>query len=140
MTLVKWNSKNSIPMLSDWDRLFNSVFGEMRSSTQDWIPSVDIHEDEKAWTIDMDLPGLTKKDVSVKVRDHVLTVSGKRETKTENIFRSERIAGAFSRSFNLPEEVNVDKIDGNFNNGVLTVTILRVKPVKKQNEIEVKIN
>lgn len=140
MTLVKWNSKNSIPMLSDWDRLFNSVFGEMTSSTQDWIPSVDIHEDEKAWTIDMDLPGLTKKDVSVKVRDHVLTVSGKRETKTENIFRSERIAGSFSRSFNLPEEVNVDKIDGNFNNGVLTVTILRVKPVKKQNEIEVKIN
>ena len=139
MTLVKWNSRNSVPVLNEWDALFNSVFGDFKLNTTDWTPSVDIHEDEKEYTIHMDLPGLSKKDVSVSIKENVLTVSGKRESRTENLFRSERRSGSFSRSFNLPDEVNVEKIDGNFKDGVLSITIPRVKPIKPK-EIEIKIN
>lgn len=139
MTLVKWNSRNSVPVLTEWDRLFNSIIGNLDYNSSDWIPSVDVNEDEKAYTISMDLPGMTKKDISISIRDQILSVSGKRENKSDNLFRSERRFGSFSRSFNLPDEIKIDKVDATFNDGVLTISIPRIKPVEPK-EITVKIN
>jgi len=140
MTLTRWNANNNvIPATNDWDHLFNNVFGNYSTQSNDWKPSVDIHEDEKAFTINMDLPGMTKKDISINIREQVLSISGKRESKSDNLYRQERNFGSFSRSFNLPDEVNVEKIDAKFKEGVLTINLPLVTPIKPK-EIEVKIN
>jgi len=140
MTKTIWNANNNvIPAINDWDRLFNNVFGNYSTQSNDWKPSVDIHEDEKAFTINMDLPGMTKKDISINIREQVLSISGKRESKSDNLYRQERNFGSFSRSFNLPDEVNVEKIDAKFKEGVLTINLPLVTPIKPK-EIEVKIN
>jgi len=140
MTLTRWNANNNvIPATNDWDHLFNNVFGNYSTQSNDWKPSVDIHEDEKAFTINMDLPGMTKKDISINIREQLLSISGKRESKSDNLYRQERNFGSFSRSFNLPDEVNVEKIDAKFKEGVLTINLPLVTPIKPK-EIEVKIN
>jgi HSP20 family protein len=91
----------------------------------DWSPAVDISEDEKEFTITADLPDVKKEEVKVSLDDGMLTIKGERqhkeETKKKKFHRVERSYGKYVRSFRLPDEVESDKIDAAFKDGVLTV-------------------
>jgi HSP20 family protein len=91
------------------------------------VPAVDIVEDEAAFKLTAELPGLTEKDVDISISGNTLTVTGEkrqeREEKEKNYYVSERSYGQFRRAFTLPETVERDKIAAEFGKGVLTITL-----------------
>ena len=102
---------------------------------------VDIVENEKNYEISVELPGFDKDAVSLKVEDHVLTLSGERKMADEdegrNWRRVERLYGNFERKFRLPREVETDQIEAQMVNGLLTITIAKSDKVTGR-EIKVK--
>jgi HSP20 family protein len=106
-------------------------------------PAVDFAEDDKAFHLEAELPGMTDKDIEVKVSGDMLTIKGeKREEKQEkgkHFHFSERRYGSFLRSFTLPDTVDRDKVEASFKDGVLTVILPKTaEAVKQQKKIEVK--
>jgi HSP20 family protein len=107
------------------------------------MPAVDFAEDDKAFHLAAELPGMTDKDIEVRVSGDTLTIKGeKREEKHEkgkHYHFSERRYGSFLRSFALPDTVDRDKVDASFKDGILTVTLPKTaEAVKQQKKIEVK--
>ncbi len=111
------------------DRLFNDFFFLTPTSLfkNDWEPTVDVEEDEKAIRVKAEIPGIDEKDLDVKIENNILTLSGeKKEEKKEekkNYIFSERKFGSFCRSISLPESVKTDKIKATFKKGVLKIEI-----------------
>ena len=94
-------------------------------------PRVDIYDDEQKIYIFAEIAGINKDDVSIKLNeDRLLTVSGlkKREEETRTFIRNERNFGEFTRSFVLPENIDTEKIQANYRNGVLEIAIDKKQP------------
>lgn len=91
------------------------------------IPAVNVEETEKAFSIEVAAPGLERKDLKVSVNEGVLTISSEKkvenEEKDEKYIRREFGYTSFTRSFTLPEETDVEKIEASHKNGVLQITI-----------------
>jgi HSP20 family protein len=108
-----------------------------------WSPSVDIYEEPEAIMIEADLPGLNKENVSVNLENNVLTIQGERklehEEKRENYHRVERAYGSFTRSFTIPSNIQAEKIEAEFKDGVLRIRLPKREEAKpKQIEVKVK--
>jgi HSP20 family protein len=135
-------------MLTHWDpfadftrfeRALNRGFGLTREAP--FRPAVDIAEDETAFRVAAELPGLTKDDVKIELEKNVLTLRGERAFKNdeskESYRRIERSYGSFARSFVLPETVDVDNIAAEMKDGVLRVTLpKRALPGPRKVEIQ----
>ncbi|MCK4925421.1 MAG: Hsp20/alpha crystallin family protein [Spirochaetes bacterium] len=125
--------------LFNWDRVFDRYFGDFDHSAG-W-PAVDVREDDDNYLVEVELPGLSEKDVEVKVENGVLTIASRkdesREEKDEGYIRKERRHYSFSRSFSLPDNVDGEKITANFKNGLLDVAVPKA-PAAKPKLIEVK--
>lgn len=147
MTLVRWNPtrQRMMPTIHEWDRLMNDFFGDNLEDTglTDWAPDVDIVEDKDEFILTADLPGLTKKDININIKENMLTISGERKSEIKdekrNYCRTERRYGAFKRSFQLTDKVIADKISATFKDGVLTVNVPKAEEVKPK-EIEIKVS
>ncbi|MEM7548211.1 MAG: Hsp20/alpha crystallin family protein [Bacteroidota bacterium] len=144
MTLVKYNPAIESFVPSSFrglvDRfLDNSFEGEFKSS---FVPTVDIAETEKSFEIQLSLPGVKKEDVNIDVEDRKLIISGERkfEKKDESKnFRSiESSYGQFTRSFYVPENVNVDKITATYQDGILNIVIPKDEKKTLKNKIQIK--
>ncbi len=102
---------------------------------------VDISEDEDAFYIEAEMPGLKKEDISLGVEEDVLTIKGERKKETEeqgkNYHRVERNYGSFSRSFNLGELIDQENIEASFENGVLHVSLPKAQQIRKTKEITI---
>jgi HSP20 family protein len=109
----------------------------------DWAPTVDIIEDDKAYTIKADLPEVKREDVKVTVENGVLVISGERhaekEEKGRQYRRIERSHGSFLRSFTVPEDASSGKVDAKFQDGVLVITLPKSEKAKPRN-IEIKVS
>ena len=105
-------------------------------SSAEWTPPVDIVEREDVYTLEFDLPGFERDDLDVSVKDGVLTVTGERkfsrpadeETKYFRFY--ERAGGTFTRSFNLPKQVDAENIAAQYKNGVLSLTLAKREEAK----------
>jgi HSP20 family protein len=113
-----------------------------------FVPKVDISEDEVKLYIQAEIPGLNKEDFKVTINDDNLLIikgSKKREEKTEEdnsgrtFIRIERGYGEFTRSFILPDNVNKESIQAKFDNGVLNLTLDKIEP-QKPKEVEISIS
>ena len=97
---------------------------------------VDTSEDEKAYHVTAELPGMSEKDVEVTFADNTLTISGEKksekEVKEENYHRRERSFGSFRRAFTLPAEVDEAKIAASFKDGVMTIDLPKSKTAQKK--------
>jgi HSP20 family protein len=139
MNLVRYNpnSLNLLDNVSSWfdDFFATPTFG--RSS----IPAVDVRETDGEYLMEVELPGLTEKDVEVKLENTLLTISStkdeKKEEKKNGYVLRERRSAHFSRSFVLPEGVDNEKIAAEFKNGILKLSFPKV-PAVKPKTIEVK--
>lgn len=138
------------PFLSfrrEMDRLFDDFLAPVArrfgpAAVPAW-PSVDVHESEGAYTLTAELPGMEEKDIELNLRDNVLTLSGEKrqERKEEEKGRSytERSYGRFQRSIPFDTEVDPDKVQAHFKNGVLTVVLPKsAKAQDRTRRIEVK--
>ena len=127
---------------------FNSFLDGMVSrreavSLTDFEPAVNTREGEFAYHVELDLPGMKKEDISVDVKDNTVTISGERKTQEEvneeDYYRIESRYGKFSRSFSLPENVDVENIHAESQDGVLEVVIPKLeKKENKPKKIEIK--
>ena len=122
----------------DW-RLPSKVlgFGVPRISRAEWqvTPAMDLVEKDDVYEITAELPGLSEKNVEIKLSNHTLTIKGEKseekEDKRKDYYLSERRYGSFQRSFQLPEGVDADKIDAHFAHGVLSVKLPKTAEAKK---------
>ncbi|MFP4164521.1 MAG: Hsp20/alpha crystallin family protein [Chitinispirillaceae bacterium] len=126
------------------DDFFSEPFlmGDRDMSEKVW-PRVDITEDKERYLIRADLPGIKKEDINVSIEGDTLSISGekKEESKKEEGAYShlERSYGTFQRSFTLPENVDKEKIDARYRDGVLELSLLKTgEPEIKGKQIEVK--
>lgn len=135
MALIKYNADNYRPATFSnfFDRFFNDDFFSNREGSS-FSPKVDIAESEKEFEIQFHIPGVKKEEINIDVNKDRLTVSGERKMKDEkkekNFHSVESYYGTFRRSFYLPENVDADKIDAAYNDGILNIVI--PKDVKKE--------
>ena len=134
MALVRWEPVRELTTLqNEMNRLFSTFFdnpagnGANGTSLRRWVPAMDLVETEDHFVLKADLPGLGEDDVSIEIRDNALTVSGERkaehESRERGWYRVERQFGRFSRSLTLPEGVDADRVEAEFDKGVLQVRI-----------------
>ncbi len=147
--LTRWNPLRE---LEDFQHRILSAFNSnsaRRSNSQDslavaeWMPLVDITEDDKAYLITAELPEVAKEDVKVTLEHGVLTLTGERkfekEEKNKKYHRVERSYGSFVRSFALPDDADVGKVNAEFKDGLLKVRVTKSEAAKPK-QIEVKVN
>ncbi len=128
MRLTRWDPVRDLESLSN--RL-NQVFGQpaLRPDETpvfaDWTPSMDVEETDAEYLVKTDLPDLKKEDVKVSIQDGVLSLEGERkqekEEKTKKYHRVERAYGTFVRRLSVPSDVDQQKVQAEFKDGVLVV-------------------
>jgi HSP20 family protein len=104
-----------------------------------WMPAVDLYETADRFVITAELPGLLRDDVQINVHEGKLFLRGHRPAGTatcEQYHRVERGHGQFSRTFALPQAVDVDAIDADLTNGVLTISIPKKNPSEHRIEVQ----
>jgi HSP20 family protein len=131
----KSNSRPRNEWEAFWGPLVHPSFMRWDLANDDggFNPSIDIHEDDKALTFDVELAGIPKEAINVEVHDGVLTVSGekkyeKKEEKDGKVHRIERRYGSFKRSISLPETADADNVEANSDNGVLHIRVAKKAP------------
>ncbi len=146
MFLVPYFRRSQTPSLSRFfEEFFNDFpfFSSIAETRENWIPSVDILEKDGNLILRAELPGMTEKDIELKIEGDTLTLKGERkmdaEDKKSNYHRVESFYGSFMRSFRLPDTVDYDKISAEYKNGVLTITLPK-KPEVKPREIPVTVH
>ncbi|HHD81999.1 MAG TPA: Hsp20/alpha crystallin family protein [Campylobacterales bacterium] len=110
--------------------------------TMDFRPKVNTRETEENYHLEVELPGVKKEDVDISVDGNVLTISGERnvreEVKDEDYHKVESRYGLFSRAFTLPEKVDTANIEAGFENGILEISIPKLKVDTSSKKIEIK--
>ena len=107
------------------------------------VPELDVRDNGKQLMIEVDLPGIDEKDVTVTLANGLLTIKGERKAEHEeskdDFYLCERSYGAFERSLRLPDSIDESKVEARFDKGVLKVTALkRPEAVKAEKKIEIK--
>ena len=140
MALVRWEPVRELDTIQgEMNRLFDTFFANGRSNgadarTRRWVPAMDLMETDDALVLKADLPGLERDDVSIEVKDNVLTVAGERKAehaeKADGFYRVERAFGSFARSLTLPDGIDAEQVAASFDRGVLEVRI--PKPAERK--------
>lgn len=129
----------------DLDRLMSREFGqrddESLGAVSEWIPAVDVQEQDDAFLITADVPGVKPEDIDITMENGVLSLRGRREhqarTEERGFRRIERSTGEFFRRFTLPDAADAESIEATCSNGVLTIRIAK-KPEVQPRRIEVR--
>jgi HSP20 family protein len=117
--------------------------GRNSAQADAWAPTVDIIENDSAYLVSAELPGVRKEDIHITLEDGVLSITGERKQeqteKTRKFHRIERSYGAFTRNFRLPENIDAEKIEARFRDGVLAVAVAKSETARPRH-IEVRVN
>lgn len=143
MTLIKHNPIADYKPTSFsgfLDRFYNDLWNDQE--LERFSPAVDVIENDKNFEIQVAVPGMKKDDFNIEVEDNNLIISGERKFEKEdsdNTYHTvENQYGYFKRTFNLPDIVNVDKIDAKYQDGILKLTL--PKDEKKTQKSKIKVN
>jgi HSP20 family protein len=128
-------SRRDFPSLRrEMDTFFDRFFRDMPwtgGEGEEWLPSVNVSETDGDIKVKAELPGLEAKDIDISVSGDILTIKGEKkeekEEKEEKYYYKEQYAGSFQRCIRLPSEVQSDKVDAKFKNGVLNIVLPKSK-------------
>jgi len=113
-------------MLTKWN-VFDDLLDVRGLLDTYWKPSTDIYEDKEKISLEVEIPGIDLKNININVDGNILIIKGQKKftekNKSKEYYKVERSEGSFVRSFSLPINVNVDKIEASYDKGVLTVNI-----------------
>jgi HSP20 family protein len=128
MSLVRYEPYNLFDQFnSDLSRLLGTTASRNLAAAGEWMPAVDIREEEDRYLLVADLPGVDRKDVEITVEEHVLTFKGERTTEkdesSEGYRRRERVHGEFLRQFTLPDTADTENIRATVTAGVLEIEV-----------------
>jgi len=142
--LTRWDPFREFSTLQDrMNRMFRDSYGDREEAltTSTFAPPVDVYEDEHNVILKIEVPGIEEKDLDVRVENNTLTVHGERkfekEEKEENFRRVERQYGTFTRSFTLPNTVDSDSIQANYEKGILKLQLAKKAEAKPK---QIKVN
>jgi HSP20 family protein len=137
MALARWTPYRDMMSIRDeMNRVLNEAFGRGPNDESAWFsgawsPPVDIYETDEALVMKAELPGFTKDDINIEMKDNTLVIRGERkredEVKEGSYHRTERVYGAFQRSFMLPTTVDQEKISAAYKDGVLELRFPKVQ-------------
>ncbi len=125
----------------EFDDMIERFFGDDSMITRGslgriFTPAVNIAENENEITVTAEIPGMEKNDLDVSLTGDMLTIKGEKkvehEEKSDNFHRFERSYGSFSRSLSLPCDVQHDKVDARYKNGVLTLKLPKAEQCKSK--------
>jgi HSP20 family protein len=141
--ITRWDP---IRELADLSSRVNSIFEETAAKEgavmTNFVPPVDVYEDENAIILKLEVPGVKAEDLDIRLENNHLVVKGERklenEEKKDNYLRVERRYGSFVRSFTLPNTIHSDKVDASYVDGVLEVT-LQKRPEAQPKQIKVNV-
>lgn len=143
--------------LTRWDPFGERGFGALSQSMEDWMNrfvqprrswdvaplsiAVDVSENDTAYTVKAEIPGVKKEDISVAIDGNMVSISAevkreKEEKKGDKVLREERYYGSLSRSFTLPMDVDQGRSEAQYTNGVLTLNLPK-KPGTQSRKLEV---
>lgn len=127
-----------------WSSLFDDDFFPVVPQRNTSMPAVNIKEDEKKFSLDLAVPGIDKKDLKIEINEDVITVSSEtrneKEETQDGYKRREFSYSSFCRSFYLPENVNREKIEANYRDGILTVVLPKQEVEKAKISREINIS
>lgn len=136
-TVTRWNPATAyLANREPFFRLFDSFFnGDVQGEeTRSWVPPVDIQETPEAYVFHAELPGLTKENIHITLENNILRISGERklekDVKKENFHRIERTYGTFARTFTLPTQVDNERVQAAFENGILRVDVPKAEQAR----------
>lgn len=142
-TIKLWNANDDWGFFQDFDRLHSSMnhlfsdFGRLqknKESSSKFLPACDVQETKAHFVMSFDLPGLKKDEISIDLDGNTLKVSGERkfeaQSETNLGQRFERSFGRFERAFSLPSEVDSEKLEAQYENGVLTLVLPKIEEAK----------
>ena len=144
--LTRWDPFREFATLQDrMNRLFRDSYGpegrDEALTTSQFAPPVDVYEDEQKITLKVEVPGIDEKDIDVRVENNILTVHGERkfekEEKEENFRRVERQYGSFTRTFTLPSAVDAEKVQADYEKGILKIQLPKKAEAKPK---QIKVN
>lgn len=151
MTLIKFKPTVTRELLRDsmipghMMNLFDSFFNETASKFERnvfFTPRTDVVETAQSFEVHVSLPGVQKNDVQIEVEGDMLTISGERkmnnEHKSDKYHMVESFYGKFSRSFNLPENVDKQHVEASLNDGILRLTLPKVEVKDQKTAITIK--
>jgi HSP20 family protein len=132
----------SRPERDFFDRFFGDfTLPSLMFEDAEWTPAFDVSETDGELIVKAEVPGMDKKDINITVSDGMLTIKGekKHEKKEENehYHRVETRYGSFSRTMRLPTEVQADKVDATYKDGILNITLPKSEAVEPK-KIEIK--
>ena len=144
MSIIRWNPGRMMRPL-DFESLFENFFDTARYPTkrdETWMPRVDVQERDDRFEVNVELPGMKKENIDIGIQENRLTIKGEKDTEEENkdkkYYIRERVCGRFERSFTLPDNVDKDKIEANFTDGVLKMEIPKIE-IPEEQEVKIKV-
>lgn len=143
MTIMKYKANRPVLRSLIDDFWGTSVFDDTLFNDKKWIPSVNVQETKESFVIEMMAPGFNKEDFHVSTENGLLTIEAKVETEdkeqNENYTRREFSVNSFSRSFTLPENIELENINAKYDKGMLVLILAKTAlPEAKKLEIEIK--
>lgn len=135
-----WSRHNLSPVMmsdvfEDFDRIVDSFLKPTYANTVNFLPSCDVNETNDHYLVSFDMPGMKKEDIKIEVLGSQLVIAGERqrEVKADNAetsLRRERVYGKFERTFTLPTSINAEKIEAQYENGVLNIALPKAEAAK----------
>ncbi len=117
--------------------------GNGTESPRLWVPAIDLFEKKDAYVVRADLAGVERSNIEITFEKNVLTISGQKSAMAEGrdeeirVFAAERVSGSFSRSLRMPEHIDGDRIEAEYKDGLLTITIPKAE-IAQPRRIELK--
>jgi len=143
MAIRRENDSPMMAIQNEMNRMFDSLFNDpfdlaplsIRKMPAEFSPRVNVSESDTAMQVTAELPGMDEKDIQISLEQDCLVLSGEKKTETEesgkNFHRLERTSGSFQRVIPLVSEIQADKVDATFKNGVLTITLPKAASAAK---------
>lgn len=145
MALTLYRPTSSLsPFRREVDRLFGGVFDApfFEFSRAGLVPALDFSENDNAYTVKVELPGVEEQDISITLADSNLEIKGEKqeeqEKQNELCYCSERRYGSFSRVVEIPSSVDAEKVTASFKNGILEVALPKKEDAKPK-EVKIKV-
>lgn len=144
MTVTKYRPNGTSQALGwDWEKMLNNFFGDNLWGWEGNYPVVDVKEEPEQYVMEAELPGLSDKDIDVRIEENMLTIASRhteeKKPEKEQYLIRERTRASFTRSFVLPKNADKEQVEAHFKDGILRLTIKKL-PEAKPRQIEVKIN
>ncbi len=146
MSTRELSRKTNLPsVFDDFFKPWNEWFDGGKAGSVLTVPAVNVTENAENYMVSLAVPGVNKNDLKIDVDGNMITISSEteveKEEKDEKYTRKEYNYNSFSRTFTIPEDVRADSIQARYDNGVLNVTLPRIKATEKGNltrNIEIK--